>query len=154
MQYDSTSRFDTELIGKGTEGAVGTEVEPLDLTALLGYWEVYSRTRLWTSAHTVAEAIVAAYPERPAGWIYRSVALFEVGRVRESLAGLIRAKDRFPDDWRIPYNAACCCCQLGDVAGAWNWIDQSIELGNSDVIKSAALDDPNFQPLWARLGQV
>ena len=66
MQYDATHRFDR---GRATssEEARGSQAEeqPLQSNMLLVYWELYSRTQQWTSAHTIAESIISAMPEEP-----------------------------------------------------------------------------------------
>ena len=116
-------------------------------------WEIRLRNGQWLQAFEIAEALVAALPGEPIGWIYRSFALHKLGRVHEARQHLVAAARRFPADWRICYNLACYACQLGDIAGAWNWLDRAMELGEADAIKSLALDEAAFQPLWQRTGQ-
>ena len=106
------------------------------------------------AAYAVAQALVMTLPEEPIGWIYRSFVLVKLGRVREARQCLLVGARKFPRDWRIAYNLACYNCQLADVAGAWNWLDQAIALGDADTIKSQALDDTGLKPLWARLGKI
>jgi len=155
MDYDAKNRLATSEAEEGEDVLGGMpEAQSMPPNALLVYWELYSRNKQWSSAHTIAKALVTEMPEEPIGWIYRSFALHQLGRFREAWTVLLQAARKFPKDWRVAYNAACCACQLGDVAGAWNWVDRAIELGNADVIKSAALEDPRFRPLWARLGQI
>ena len=123
-------------------------------TQLLVHWEIYVRTGQWLAAYAVAQSLVLTLPHEPIGWIYRSFALAKLGRVREARQVLLPGARKFPQDWRIAYNLACYNCQLGDVAGAWNWLDHAIALGDVDSIKSQALDDAGLKPLWARLGKV
>ena len=155
MQYETKNRIN---LGAGNGGwAVrtdGIDAESTSPNVLMVYWELYSRTQQWFAARTIAEAMVSEFPGLPVGWLHRSLALYRLGRIAAALAGLEQAAERFPGEWRIAYNAAGCCCQLGDVAGAWDWLDQAIGLGNADVIKSSALDDPDFRPLWERLGRI
>lgn len=120
---------------------------------LLVQWEIHSRNGQWLSALDVAEALVAALPGEPIGWIYRSFALQQLGRVKEARQHLLAAARQFPADWRIAYNLACYSCRLDDIAGAWNWLDRAMELGDSDALKSLALDEPSFKPLWQKIGQ-
>ena len=115
---------------------------------LLVEWEIHTRAGQWHAACAVAEALIAALPKEPIGWIYHSFALQQLGRLREARMHLLAAARIFPTDWRIAYNLACYTCQLGDRAGAWNWLDESIQLGDADVIKSLALNEPSFKPLW------
>ena len=120
---------------------------------LLVQWEIHSRNGQWQPALNIAEALVAALPAEPIGWIYRSFALHKLGRVEEARQQLLTAARRFPADWRIAYNLACYVCQLGDFAGALNWLDRAMELGDAGTLKSLALDEPAFQPLWQRASQ-
>ncbi len=120
---------------------------------LLVQWEIHFRNGHWLSACEIAEALVAALPGEPIGWVYRSFALHKLGRVHEARQHLLAAARRFPADWRIAYNLACYACQLGDIAGAWNWLDRAIQLGDADAVKSLALDEAAFHPLWQRTGQ-
>ena len=119
---------------------------------LLAHWESYSRTKHWKGAYAISLALVFALPDEPIGWIYRAFALKQLGRVNEAVTALLPAARKFPTDWRIPYNLACYVCQSGDVAGAWNWLDRAIELGDANAIRCAALDDLNLKPLWEKLG--
>ena len=119
---------------------------------LLAHWEIHVRKRQWPSACNTAQALIAALPAEAIGWIYRSFAMQQMGRVHEAREGLLPATRRFPNDWRIAYNLASYASQLGDRASAWNWLDRAIELGDADAVKSAALDDPSFRPLWRALG--
>src|SRR5258706_431810 len=90
---------------------------------LLVQWEIQSRNDQWQAALNIAEAIVAALPGEPIGFIYRSFALHKLGRIDEARQQLLLGARRFPADWRIAYNLACYAGQLGDSAGALNWLD-------------------------------
>ncbi len=120
---------------------------------LLVNWEIHTRSGQWQAAHDLAQALVAALPGEPIGWIYRAFALQKLGRLEEARQHLLAAARRFPTDWRIAYNLACCVCQMGDMAGVWNWLDKATELGDADAVKSLALDEPSLKPLWENVGQ-
>lgn len=120
---------------------------------LLVYWERHTRSGQWQSALAVAESLVEALPQEPIGWLYRSFALQQLGRLREASQFLLKGARRFPADWRIAYNLASYACQLGDLAGAWNWLDRASLLVEADQVKSLALDDPGFKLLWKGIGQ-
>src|SRR5207248_7394277 len=99
------------------------------------------------AASNTALALITAMPAEPIGWIYRSFALQQLGRLSEALENLLCAARRFPNDWRIPFNLATYASELGDRAGAWNWLDRAIELGDPETVKSLACKNPNFQSL-------
>ena len=114
---------------------------------LLVHWETHLRRGQWSAASNTALALIAAMPGEPIGWIYRSFALQQLGLVREALENLLTAARRFPSDWRIAFNLATYASQLGDRAGAWNWLDRAIELGDPETVKALALESPNLQPI-------
>ena len=113
---------------------------------------MHNRSGQWEAALAVAESLVELLPAEPIGWIYRSFALQQLGRLGEAAALLLTGAKRFPNDWRIAYNLGCYLSQLGDRAGAWNWLDRAIELGGEVEVQSIALDDPHFKPLWEKAG--
>jgi Flp pilus assembly protein TadD len=120
---------------------------------LLVRWEISSRRQDWASACNAAQALIAALPNDPIGWIYRSFALQQLGRLQDARDGLLAAARRFPADWRIAFNLASYVSLLGDHAGAWNWLDRAAELGNAETVKRLALDAPAFRALWPTLGR-
>ena len=136
--------------------AMNVAARPQDLHphVLLAHWEMRTRNGEWSSAWTVAEALVATMPGEPIGWICRSFALQQLGRIHEAREQLLKGANRFPTEWRIAYNLACYSCQLGDIGGAWNWLDRAIELGDADSLKSLALEEPSLKALGQKAGPV
>ena len=96
---------------------------------------------------------MAALPEEPIGWIYHSFALSQLGQLEESRMHLLTAARKFPADWRIAYNLACLTAQRGDLAGAWNWLDESIQLGDAAAIRSLASSEPSLTALGEKAGE-
>lgn len=145
---NTTDQFvDFETAANGTQPVFHPNV-------LLVHWEIYARSHNWAAANNTALAMMNAMPAEPIGWIYRSFALNQLGRLREAQENLLLAAKRFPNDWRIPYNLASYTSKLGDRAGAWNWLDRAIELGDPDTVKSVAIEDPSFRSFWQQLGKV
>jgi hypothetical protein len=64
------------------------------------------------------------------------------------------AADLFPSVWNIPYNLACYACQLGKHEEAWEWLEDTFDLGNSKTVKLMALEDPDLEPFWAEIGEI
>ncbi len=154
MEHNSEGLWQVEGGAALPDSGMAQLQERLHPHALLVHWEIYVRSKEWRGALAVAQALIVNLPGQPIGWIYRSFALQQLGQLSEAWSALRPAASRFPDDWRIAYNLACYSCQLGDKAEAWHWLDRAIELGDADLIKSLALDDPNFRPLWQRLGKL
>ena len=110
-------------------------------------WNLAIRRGQWEAALDLARLVVLASPERPTGWIHQSYALHELKRTDEAWTLLRPMADRFPTDSTIPYNLACYACQLGDLAGAREWIARAIKLGGKREIKAMALEDVDLVPL-------
>jgi predicted Zn-dependent protease len=129
--------------------APGTAFHP---NMLLVRWEIASRARDWSSALAIAKALIAALPVEPIGWIYHAFAEHQMGHLQEARQTLLAGFRKFPKDWRIAYNLACYTAQLGDVAGAWNWLDSALSLGDAAVIKSLAAKEQSLKPLSEKSG--
>jgi Flp pilus assembly protein TadD len=117
---------------------------------LLVRWELAVRAADWSSALALAKALIAALPAEPIGWLYHALAQQQVRQLPEARETLLAAARKFPTDWRIAYNLACCAAQWGDVAGAWNWLERAVELGDAAVIRSLAAEEPSLKQLWER----
>lgn len=119
---------------------------------LLVHWEIQTRAGQWQSACAVARALIAALPEEPIGWIYHSFALCQLGQLEEARTHLLAAARKFPSDWRVAYNLACLTGQRGDLAAAWNWLDESIRLGDAEIIRSLASSETRLKTLGEKAG--
>jgi predicted Zn-dependent protease len=117
---------------------------------LLARWEIAVRAKDWSAASGIAKAVMAALPSEPLGWIYHGFAQHQLGQSQEARQTLLAAARKFPNDWRIAFNIACYTAQLGDAAGAWNWLDRAMELGDGAALKQLAVADPNLKPLWEK----
>jgi tetratricopeptide (TPR) repeat protein len=115
---------------------------------LLVKWEMAARARNWASAMAIAKALIVTLPDEAVGWIYHGFAEQQMGLVAEARQTLLAAARKFPNDCRIAYNLACYAAQLGDIAGAWNWLDRALEIGDAAVIQSRAAEEPSLKPLW------
>ena len=132
--------------------ALRTHPEVLDFE-----WRLLARERRWLAAADVGERLVQVRPHDANAWVHRSYALHEVRKTREALDQLLPAAGRFPKETIIPYNLACYTCQLGDLAGAQRWLDQSLARSETAQQKLArlqsALEDVDLEPLWPELRQ-
>jgi tetratricopeptide (TPR) repeat protein len=141
-----------ESAGKSTNEPLARKIEcSVHPHVLLAHWEIYFRADDWEAARVIAEALIVHLPDEPIGWIYRSFALQQMKRIEEAKNTLMPAARRFSEDWRIAYNLACYSAQLGDVPGAWNWLDRAIEIGDVEQIKVEALAEPALERLLATL---
>ena len=111
---------------------------------LLVRWEMASRARNWPAALPVAKGLIGALPSEPIGWIYHGFAEQQMGRLIEARQTLIVAARRFPSDWRIAYNLACYSADLGDIAGAQNWLDRAKEIGDRQTVESCAASEESL----------
>jgi hypothetical protein len=68
-------------------------------------------------------------------------------RTKEALAVLLPMADKFPDQYIIPYNLACYCCQLGELKESLQWLGKAIDLAGKKEIRLMALEDPDLEPL-------
>ena len=109
--------------------------------------EIYYTAEKWNSLLPVAEKLLQQLPKLDFVWINRSYALHELKRTQEAFDALLPTVGKFPKQWLIRYNLACYCSQLGRLAEAMQWLEQTMDLAGKKKIKALALDDPDFAPL-------
>jgi len=114
-------------------------------------WRVFAAARKWGAAAEIAQGICQLAPDEPFGWIHLSYSLHET---KEALDTLLHVADWFPNNWLIAYNLACYQTQLGDLEEAWRWLGYAMDKADTKEIKLKALDDPDLEPLWRRIGEL
>lgn len=118
-------------------------------------WRLFAQEERWLDAVGAGERLLRVNPDDANAWVHRSYALHELRLTREAFEQLLPAAERFPKEAIIPYNLACYLCQLGDLAAACDWLDQSLSRGKGAQEKmhrlQAAMEDVDLKPLWPEL---
>lgn len=117
-------------------------------------WEIYAKAEKWEMAVEIGRALSEMLPENSWGFIHYAFALHELKRTKEAWGVLIPVVDKFTDEFRISYNLACYCCQLGDLQDALNWLEKAIVVAGKEDIRLMALGDDDLEPLWKDIGQI
>jgi len=117
-----------------------------------GRWQICAAAKKWETAIDIAATIIQLVHEEPLGWIYRSYALHKLKRTAEARDNLLCVVNKFPGIAIFPYNLACYECQLGSLEQAKRWLEKAFKLGDAKDMRRAALDDPDLQPLWKKIG--
>jgi tetratricopeptide (TPR) repeat protein len=117
-------------------------------------WQIYAKAKKWEAALDIASALTRLAPEHSSGWVHRSFCLHELKRTAEARDNLLLVVDKFPEDPILRYNMACYECQMGRLEQAKNWLEKAFELGDARKLKLMALDDPDLEPLWRKIGIV
>lgn len=113
-------------------------------------WLALARNQRWDAAAKVARALIAAVPERPAGWLHHAYALRRStgGGVLAAFNALSPVAGKFPQEPIIPYNLACYTCQMQrDATETLAWLQQAIAAGERQEILAMAIKDPDLEPL-------
>lgn len=110
-------------------------------------WQIFAHARNWEACLDIASALVTLIPIQSEGWIQRSFSLHELKRTQEAFDKLRPAAKEFPKVWRIPYNLACYCAQLGRMEDAADWFKKAMLIEERKV-QEAGINDPDLNPLW------
>jgi len=62
--------------------------------------------------------------------------------------------DKFPLHALLRYKLAGYECRLGRLKQARNWLGEAFELGDPQTVKFRALEDPDLEPLWKKIGEI
>ena len=104
-------------------------------------WEIYSKAKKWEMAAEMGRGLIEMLPENSWGFIHCAYAMHELKRTKEAWGVLIPIVDKFPDEFRISYNLACYCCQLGELKDSMQWLEKAIAVAGEKDIRLMALDD-------------
>jgi uncharacterized cupin superfamily protein len=117
------------------------------------------RTAVAAEDSTIVLAVggTVGEPFRGGSWDTFAVAdtLRRAGRVDEGRAVMRREMEARPDDWALPYNAACLEALSGEADEAFRWLHRALELNRIEIYdylrEDADLDairgDARFQEL-------
>ena len=112
-------------------------------------YEIYAQAGKWDVAFSIAEILHRLLPEDVESWLNLacSVRRKKGGGARDALDILLEAEPKFPKEYLVHYNLACCCAQLRQFDEAEKWFRKAMELEEMKV-KVMAVDDPELSPLW------
>ena len=116
-------------------------------------WLLCAEQKDWVLALSVAGALLQVAPDKPSGWLHRAYALRRIpgGSVQKAWEALLPAAEKFPKEVLIAYNLACYACQMNHLAEARTWLKKAIKIAGRDKVIALALNDADFEPLWAEL---
>jgi len=117
-------------------------------------WEIYAKAGKWEMAAEVARSLATLLPDNSFGWIHQAYSLHELKRTGEAWDVLHPVADKFSDQYIIRYNLACYACQLGNLKASFSWLEKAIDLAGKKDIRAMALDDPDLEPLWEKIGEI
>jgi tetratricopeptide (TPR) repeat protein len=119
-------------------------------------WQIYAKEKKWEACIEIARAITQIEPGRPSGWIHYAYSTRRAtnGGLEAAKTVLLSVNEKFPQIPVIPYNLACYYCQLGDLKGAWDWLERAFDIGDPKQLKLMALDDPDLKQLWPDISEI
>lgn len=116
---------------------------------------VYAKAKNWDGAAEIAGTLVKLVPHKLAAWIGLAYSTRrKTGGGVEAKKILVEAEAKFPAHYLIRYNLACYECQLGNLREAMVWLEKAIEMAGKKDIRLRALEDPDLEPLWNKIGEI
>ena len=97
------------------------------------------------AALDIGSALTKMLPHDPHVWLNLSFWLHELQRTAEARDNLLAAIGPFPEEAIMQYNLACYNYRFGRLKDA---------LGNPRKLKLMALDDSNFESVWADISEI
>lgn len=116
--------------------------------------KIYSDAEKWDYLAEIANSLCMMLPESAFGPLHLAHALRKLGRAKEARDALLPVADKFPDEWRIPYDLACSCCKAGDLKEVMRWIERAIDVAGKTDIRTKALDEPDLEPFWRDISEI
>lgn len=115
--------------------------------------KIYCEAKKWDYVAEVADALCRMLPESAFGPLHLAHALRKLDRTREARDALVPIADKFRGEWRIAFQLACYCCQLGDKKEALKWLELAIDVAGKLDIRIKALDEPDLESIWVDIAE-
>ena len=116
-------------------------------------WLIYYQSGKHDAGLEIATSLVRLDPNNVQSWVALSISLYKTGNTQQAYETLKRKLSKFSAEWVVYYNLACYAVQLGNVGEAKRFLELAMVLGDEDQVKLRALDDPDLEPLWERIGE-
>jgi hypothetical protein len=116
--------------------------------------KIYTAAETWEFVVAVAGTLSRHAPSSSFGPLHLSHALRKLDRIAEAINVLTSHVEKFPKEWRIPYQLACYTCLLRDRQKALWWLEQAIDVAGPTDIRLKALDEPDLEPLWRDISEI
>lgn len=123
---------------------------------LLVEYEASAKGENWVRAAEVAGTLVDVFPGEPQFWIWQAYASRRMPNGGIPLAKdiLSKAQQCVPGEPLISYNIGCYECQLGNLGSARQWLEKAFAIGNRQTLKTLALEDRDWEPMWDEIKQI
>ncbi|MCI0538351.1 MAG: hypothetical protein L0Z50_24350 [Verrucomicrobiales bacterium] len=116
-------------------------------------WAVNFRWKRWEEACTVSRLWCQTTPELLEAWIALANSTRESMGLEQAKQVLVEISQRFSRHWVVPYNLACYCAQLGEIAEAVLWLNKALSMDPCQKVRREAAGDPDLAPLWKALAK-
>jgi Flp pilus assembly protein TadD len=113
---------------------------------------LYRKAQNWPLLEVVAGHLTKVQPKEVTWWVDWAFATRRATSVEEAEKILLKAIELHPQEAILHFNLGCYACQLGRIDEAKNRIAQAVRLDRQ--FQSAALDDPDLEPMWADFGKI
>lgn len=114
-------------------------------------WSIHAKAGNWNACVDAGATLKAHAPDLEIAWIHHAYALHELKRTQEAWDSLSPAATRFPSAPTVFYNLACYACQLGRLGEARTLLEKAFGLGDADLMKLDAMNDPDLAPLKLKI---
>jgi predicted Zn-dependent protease len=116
--------------------------------------QIYAAAEKWDYLVEVAGALGHIRPDSSFAPLHHAYALRKLGFIATARDVLVPIAEKFTKEWRVSYQLACYCCQLGDKQRALWWLENAIDTAGSIDIRMKALDEPDLESLWLDIAEI
>jgi len=116
--------------------------------------KIYDAAQRWDYLAEVANTLCTMLPESVFGPLHLAHALRKLDRAKDARDALLPVADKFPDDWRVPFQLACYCCKMGELKDVMCWVERAIDVAGKMDIRTKALDEPDLEPFWRDISEI
>jgi tetratricopeptide (TPR) repeat protein len=119
---------------------------------LLARLAIYHGLKKWELLAVIAKNLSGWNPNEPAFFVELAYATRPCESIGKAHGILLHAAELHPNDATIQFNLACYEAQMGSLDWAKDYLKRATEIDAR--FRLTALDDPDWEPLWASLATV
>ena len=117
-------------------------------------WRFYDQSGQHVRAAKLALRVQRRFPDEPAGYLWRSISLNNLGWTVEAYENLERVAGKFDGLGIVPYLLAVYSAELYRFKEARNWLERAFATPDGKELKLRALEEKPLEPFWQKIREI
>jgi tetratricopeptide (TPR) repeat protein len=114
-------------------------------------WQIYRKAGKYEVCLDLSTTLYQVNPRELTWVVLHAQSHYHLKRYQEAYDLLVQAVASNPHNWSAHYDLACYACLLGRLEEAQKLLHRAMELGDENLVRTIALDDPDLERFWSSM---